>query len=1107
TGNGTVNFAGEGLGTADARNRVLFTSAPALVNGLIGPWAMINGTTLATYDSGLGVTAYTGYTDIAARGPDSVIPNDAALNARISTPGVDGPITLGASPASSVNTLLQDTETPAVVTVTNTAFQTSGILIGAGKAALTIGTEPGEGAVTALDNELLLANHDESAVLTLNTPITNNSGTVSLGKSGIGTALLVASNAFSGTIAINAGTLAFGGSVTQTVSNVISGPGTLAKTGSGRITLNAANTFTGPTYINEGTVVARHNTAFGTTAAGTFIADGATLDIGGGLNVDTLNLGAELFTVSGSGVDGQGAIVNNHANRQLNAFGRLVLAGDTTVGAVGRWDIRQNTPSVTLNGHTLTKIGSSEFCLVAAQVYGSGHLVTTQGIFRLEGATRLNGDAANTLTVKPGARLDLYSFTSATNASPWTLIFEPLSWITAGNSFHPYNTWWGPVTLNGTMFIDGSSGRSVTFSNSVSGAGGFIKNGTCEAFVFGDANTYAGTTTVSNGLLHIFQPGGLPGHQEGGRVAVGPSGTLVVYAAEDASGWSKSAIDDVRTNTLFTSATSCLGINTAWGDLIYDRDLTDAHAYGKYGRNTLTLPGKNLFGAALKVYNGTLTLPDTSTNAFSAAIVYGGAAGASLNIDGPASLGTGTLTVGGAGNDRSTVAISAHAGMARLLAGTAKGASGAVTQNGGTIEVGTTTGSGDVTTLGNAGGYGYYRMNNGTLKTGQLFLGGSTSGNNDGVFDLFGGTLNICVADGDLIIGFGYGNGQLNLFGGTLLNTNGNEIALGWESNRGVFSMLNLLGPEAYILSAGRAVNVAKNSKNLAGVVNLNSGTLRALRVYASSSASPSYVNFNGGTLRADVSRTDFLQGLTAATVYPGGAVIDTTNVNVTANQPLLAPTGYGVASIPLRGQGLGYIGAPTVQISGGQGTGATAIATVDLNPSSPTCGQVTGLTVTSPGFGYTSSDALTVTLRGGGYTNAAFAAAPLLAPNVSGGLTKLGSGTLTLGGASTYGGETVISNGTLKLGNALALPAASDVILAGGTLDLGGYTVTNSISGLGTLANGTLQTVISPAGEGALGAESLTLNGATLAGTYRCDVTAAGASDHVTFAGPTDLS
>jgi len=384
TGNGTVNFAGEGLGTADARNRVLFTSAPALVNGLIGPWAMINGTTLATYDSGLGVTAYAGYTDIAARGPGSVIPNDAALNARISTPGVDGPITLGASPVSSVNTLLQDTETAAVVTVTNTAFQTSGILLAAGKAALTIGTEPGEGAIMPLDagGSLTVVNHDPTALLTLNAPITNNTSASSLVKAGAGTVVLAGSNTFTGAIAINDGSLAFGGSVTQTVSNAISGPGTLVKSGSGCVTLNAANTFTGPTYINEGTFVARHNTAFGTTAAGTFITDGATLDIGGGLNVDALNLGAELFTVSGSGVDGQGAIVNNHANRQLNAFGRIVLAGDTTVGAIGRWDIRQNTPSVTLNGHTFTKIGPNELCLVNAQVYGSGHIVATQGLFR-----------------------------------------------------------------------------------------------------------------------------------------------------------------------------------------------------------------------------------------------------------------------------------------------------------------------------------------------------------------------------------------------------------------------------------------------------------------------------------------------------------------------------------------------------------------------------------------------------------------------------------------------------------------------------------------------------------------------------------------------------
>ena len=35
-----------------------------------------------------------------------------------------------------------------------------------------------------------------------------------------------------------------------------------------------------------------------------------------------------------------------------------------------------------------------------------------------------------------------------------------------------------------------------------------------------------------------------------------------------------------------------------------------------------------------------------------------------------------------------------------------------------------------------------------------------------------------------------------------------------------------------------------------------------------------------------------------------------------------------------------------------------------------------------------------------------------------SGGLTKLGSGTLALGGSNSYGGLTVVNNGNLQLGN-----------------------------------------------------------------------------------------
>ena len=57
---GALNFSGAGLGAAvDPRSQITFTSAPALSNGIIGPWATVNGTTYATL-IGNDVVAYSG---------------------------------------------------------------------------------------------------------------------------------------------------------------------------------------------------------------------------------------------------------------------------------------------------------------------------------------------------------------------------------------------------------------------------------------------------------------------------------------------------------------------------------------------------------------------------------------------------------------------------------------------------------------------------------------------------------------------------------------------------------------------------------------------------------------------------------------------------------------------------------------------------------------------------------------------------------------------------------------------------------------------------------------------------------------------------------------
>jgi len=221
----------------------------------------------------------------------------------------------------------------------------------------------------------------------------------------------------------------------------------------------------------------------------------------------------------------------------------------------------------------------------------------------------------------------------------------------------------------------------------------------------------------------------------------------------------------------------------------------------------------------------------------------------------------------------------------------------------------------------------------------------------------------------------------------------------------------------------------------------------------SSRTGSVAYVNFDGGTFRSRIAGNIFNTGVNApdaVNLYDEGATFDTTNLDCAVRSPLLAPAGSGVSSIAVAPRG-GYIGPPMVNIFGGGGTGATAIAQFDS-----ASGFVNGITVTCPGFGYTSAP--TVTLTGGG-TNIHNAATAALAANVSGGITKLGSGSLTLHATNTYAGVTTVSNGTLRLGVAEALPAGTDLNIVGGLLDLGGFTVTNGdvTASAGGLAKGAL--------------------------------------------------
>ncbi|HEU6447449.1 MAG TPA: autotransporter-associated beta strand repeat-containing protein, partial [Verrucomicrobiae bacterium] len=131
------------------------------------------------------------------------------------------------------------------------------------------------------------------------------------------------------------------------------------------------------------------------------------------------------------------------------------------------------------------------------------------------------------------------------------------------------------------------------------------------------------------------------------------------------------------------------------------------------------------------------------------------------------------------------------------------------------------------------------------------------------------------------------------------------------------------------------------------------------------------------------------------------------------------------------------------------------------------------------------------------------------------GGLTKIGSGTLTLNGTNRYAGNTFVSAGTLALGSTNTFITNSPVIIVNGTLDStptgAGLTlsaaVSQTLAGTGTV-NGSVtnpaSTTISPATNGTIGTINvgpLTVNG----GNLYLDVATTSSHDLVNVSG--DLS
>ncbi len=175
------------------------------------------------------------------------------------------------------------------------------------------------------------------------------------------------------------------------------------------------------------------------------------------------------------------------------------------------------------------------------------------------------------------------------------------------------------------------------------------------------------------------------------------------------------------------------------------------------------------------------------------------------------------------------------------------------------------------------------------------------------------------------------------------------------------------------------------------------------------------------------------------------------TNVSVTppAGSDATATATVSVAGvitgIAVNSGGTGYTSAPTVVISGGGGTGATATATVSA-------GVITGITVNSGGTGYTSVPTISFTGGGGAAATATVAAGVITGIAVNS------------GGAGYTSAPTVVISGGGGTGATATATVSAAGVITGITVNSGGtgYTSAPTISftgGGGSAATATVST------------------------------------------------